>query len=186
MNETQKKTLTAAIEVFSRYGVRRATMGDIADQAEVSRQTLYAAFKNKDEIFAAATHAMGVQILAQVREACGKTDRIEDKLDAYIEYAILQPFDLMQKMPDSRDLINGVSKAAERVIKEIEQQKAELLVEEFSKSEETLRAAGTDSKTLAEFFENASRNFKYSATDRKQLEKLLETLKRSVLAMMRI
>ena len=50
MNEREKKIIEAAVEVFHRYGVKRASMSDIADEAGVSRQTVYNAFSNKDEL----------------------------------------------------------------------------------------------------------------------------------------
>ena len=54
MGEKETKYIEAAIEVFSRYGMRRATMGDIAEKAGVSRQTLYATYANKEEVLKAA------------------------------------------------------------------------------------------------------------------------------------
>ncbi len=186
MNSTQQKILDAAIEVFSRYGVRRATMGDVAEQAEVSRQTLYAAFKNKDEILATATEALGVQIMQRINAACAHSNSIADTLDAYILHAVLEPYDLMHKMPDARDLMSGVGKATDEVIRKMEADKAQLLQEQFRQYEDALTAAGTDAKTIADFFERASIGFKYSATDRTQLESLLATLKASVLAMLKL
>ena len=43
-----------AIEVVSRHGIQKTTMGDIADAAGVSRQTLYNKFANKDEVLRGA------------------------------------------------------------------------------------------------------------------------------------
>lgn len=43
--------LTAAIDVFARYGFKRSSMEDIAAAAGMSRPALYQHFRNKTEIF---------------------------------------------------------------------------------------------------------------------------------------
>ena len=46
----RKRIIEAAIEVFARYGPRRATMEDIALLCGVSRVTIYNYFKDKNEL----------------------------------------------------------------------------------------------------------------------------------------
>jgi AcrR family transcriptional regulator len=43
--------LTAAFEVFARYGFRRTSMEDIAQAAGMSRAALYLHYRNKEDIF---------------------------------------------------------------------------------------------------------------------------------------
>ena len=43
--------LTAAADVFARYGFKRTTLADIADAAGISRPALYLLFKNKEDLF---------------------------------------------------------------------------------------------------------------------------------------
>ena len=50
MDEKQVAIAEAAIRVISRYGVKRTTMQDIADEAGVVRQTLYNYYKKKDDV----------------------------------------------------------------------------------------------------------------------------------------
>ena len=45
--DRQGDIVSAAIAVFFRYGLHRVTMEDIAREAGVSRQTVYARFGNK-------------------------------------------------------------------------------------------------------------------------------------------
>jgi hypothetical protein len=53
--------------------LRKATMGDIAEQAGISRQTLYARYANKDEIMAAAMQRIAERVTAcrPWHEPCG-------------------------------------------------------------------------------------------------------------------
>jgi TetR/AcrR family transcriptional regulator, regulator of autoinduction and epiphytic fitness len=50
----RERVLTAALEVFGRYGFRKASMDEIARSADISRQGLYLHFANKDALFRAA------------------------------------------------------------------------------------------------------------------------------------
>lgn len=55
--ETLSRTdviLEAALAVFSRYGFKRASMADIAAEAQLSRPLLYLSFQNKADVFVAA------------------------------------------------------------------------------------------------------------------------------------
>ncbi len=57
--------LTAAIEVFARYGLRKTTMGDIIREAGVSRATVYKHFADKDDIFDAVVRREMLEMLAE-------------------------------------------------------------------------------------------------------------------------
>ncbi|WP_299832679.1 TetR/AcrR family transcriptional regulator [Pseudomonas sp.] len=57
--------IRAAIDVFARFGYRKASMEEIAKSALVSRQGLYLNFSNKDDLFRAAVElAMQDQLSA--------------------------------------------------------------------------------------------------------------------------
>ncbi len=50
MAMTDQDTVAAIVDVFARIGFKKASMGDIAEAAGVSRQTLYARFGSKEAI----------------------------------------------------------------------------------------------------------------------------------------
>ena len=50
----QVEILTAAVKVFFQFGYRKTSMEDVAVEAELSRQTLYLQFRNKEKLFGAA------------------------------------------------------------------------------------------------------------------------------------
>jgi AcrR family transcriptional regulator len=43
--------LDAGLIQFAQFGLRKTSMQDIAEQAGISRASVYSYFKNKDEIF---------------------------------------------------------------------------------------------------------------------------------------
>ncbi len=51
----RQQIMVAAKRVFSTHGFAKATMEDIANEAELSPGTLYLYFKNKDELYASLT-----------------------------------------------------------------------------------------------------------------------------------
>lgn len=53
MTDRERTILDAAMRVFMRHGVRRASMTDIGKEAGVSRQTLYNAFRGKEDVLRA-------------------------------------------------------------------------------------------------------------------------------------
>ena len=50
-DKTQEQILAAAAEVIIQLGYDKTTMGDIAEQAGLSRRTLYLYFKGKEDLF---------------------------------------------------------------------------------------------------------------------------------------
>ena len=55
-DERQQQILDAAVAQIVRQGYDKTTMGDIADEAGVSRGTVYLYFKGKDELFEALVY----------------------------------------------------------------------------------------------------------------------------------
>ena len=53
----RERVLAVALEVFGRYGFRKASMDEIARSADISRQGLYLHFANKEALFRAAVRA---------------------------------------------------------------------------------------------------------------------------------
>lgn len=61
--------MAAAIPVFARYGFAKATMGDIARAAGMSRPALYLLFANKEALFQALTQSLLEQSFAAAEAA---------------------------------------------------------------------------------------------------------------------
>lgn len=173
-----------AIEVFSRYGVRRTTMGDIAKHAGVSRQTLYSHFANKDEVLRAAIRSLAAATIAQIKASWQQDTSMSAKLDTYLEFAVVKHFEALSKMPDSSDLLNGYSEEGLQELRKLERQKMKLLQNQFEPHHRELSEKGSSAADLAELFERSSCNFKYIATSKPHLKRLLKTLKTSTMMML--
>jgi len=183
MNDTKSRLIQASIELFSQYGVKRTSMGDIADRANVSRQTLYVNFENKDEMLAAAMKTAVNEIFASLNSQWSECDSVENVLNAYFDIAIVGTYDLLQSQPDSRDILLGVGKKSQKVSEDINKKKVKLLTEQLLPYSDQLKTSGTDVKALSQFIVSTTSSFKYSVKTKKELKGLLKTLKVSVVAL---
>jgi TetR/AcrR family transcriptional regulator, regulator of autoinduction and epiphytic fitness len=85
----RERVLAVALEVFGRYGFRKASMDEIARSADISRQGLYLHFANKDALFRAAVRRELDTALGEVsgcldEEGVGLERRVVAALDAWL------------------------------------------------------------------------------------------------------
>src|SRR5919112_3391034 len=85
----QERILAVALEVFGRYGFRKASMDEIARAADISRQGLYLHFANKEALFRAAVRqeldtALGDASRSLKEEGVPLERRIVGALDAWL------------------------------------------------------------------------------------------------------
>ena len=81
-SDTQDKLIYAALTCFFQMGIKKATMDDVAEQAGVTRMTLYRYFKNKRELVRAAfLHIVVLFENVQQKVAAAQSHDIEMYLD---------------------------------------------------------------------------------------------------------
>jgi AcrR family transcriptional regulator len=68
---TRERILAAAKSEFATYGLAGARINRIADQAETSKERLYAYFPSKDELFAAVTENLILDVSAETAKSGG-------------------------------------------------------------------------------------------------------------------
>lgn len=94
--EKKQNILRAARELFGQFGLKKASVDDVAQAASVSKATIYKYFASKEEIFAAVVGAEGEEMMAAIRAAVDREETLEGKLRAH----------LLTKMNTIRDLVN--------------------------------------------------------------------------------
>lgn len=85
----RERVLAVALEVFGRYGLRKASMDEIARSADISRQGLYLHFANKEALFRAAIQqeldtALDEATTCLNTQGLGLEQRIVAALDAWL------------------------------------------------------------------------------------------------------
>ena len=82
--ETRKKILAAAVSVYSSKGLNGATVDDIAAEAKVNKQRLYAYFGSKKQLFEAALLDVFQQVelfsASTVKRAAAHPEKLTDIL----------------------------------------------------------------------------------------------------------
>jgi len=84
----REQILAAAIEAATVHGITKLSMGDVARQAKLSRQTLYRHFPSKDALIAAVVAAETDALIAEVVEAGAEHDDPRDALEAALVAAL--------------------------------------------------------------------------------------------------
>ncbi|MDH6460284.1 TetR/AcrR family transcriptional regulator [Micromonospora sp. A200] len=92
-NDRLAAILAAAYECFTRHGVRRTTMDDIAATAGMSRPAVYQYVRNKDDAYRRLAERLFADSLAQARRAATAPDaelrqRLHDVLAAKLELTL--------------------------------------------------------------------------------------------------
>ncbi|MEV4478455.1 TetR/AcrR family transcriptional regulator [Micromonospora coxensis] len=92
-NERLEAILAAAYECFTRHGVRRTTMDDIATTAGMSRPAVYQYVRNKDDAYRRLAERLFAGSLAEARRAAATEgvpleQRLHDVLAAKLELTL--------------------------------------------------------------------------------------------------
>lgn len=181
MSDRSHIILEAAMRVFSRYGVNKTTMADIATEAGVARQTVYNAYQNKDDLLRAVVRAKALATEAEVLAAWGKSVNFDEKLDLFFDLAPLAWFDSIQDTPDSAELIEGVHRIACVEMDEAARRWRTYFTEAITAHYHT---ATLNVPELADFIHSTAANAKIGAASRAELETRLGFLKSSTLALL--
>lgn len=84
-DDTRGGILEAARRRFLRFGVRKTTVEDVAREAGCSRTTLYAHFRNKQDLYASLLEQDAEAFIAEASGALGKGSRAGAKIRRIVE-----------------------------------------------------------------------------------------------------
>lgn len=183
MRETEEAIIEAAIGAFIRFGPKKTTMTDIAEAANVSRQTVYALFGDKDGIIVASIRYVTDRSLDAARMRVEDAGSLSSKLDAYFAETVTKAFELLQTAGDAEDLISGHNKAGKAEIARSHERHRELVTEILAPYADAIVRSGRCHAELANFVVTAAMALKYSASDRAEFDSLLKCLKTSILCL---
>ena len=88
--------ISAAEKVFSKSGVDNATMDEVAEQAELSKATLYLYFSSKEEIYSAIFSKSQESLFKKINNATAKLTDTREKIAAIVSTFI----SFQKKQPD--------------------------------------------------------------------------------------
>ena len=180
--KTKNPILDAAIKNFVRYGLRKTSMSDIAMDAGISRPTLYASFKNKDEVLAAVIRYYTEGRLNSFQERSKLVDTLGEKLDFYFDDLIVAGYDLLKNLPEGQEARTGITDSGLAAFEEVRFLSSDALVEILMPYQTKIISTEQTVEQLAYFIVNASAGFRQIVASREALLLLLASLKTMVLA----
>lgn len=78
--QTEERIIDAARHCFSRFGVQKTVMEDIAREADLSRGTLYRYFQDKDRLFAVVSRRETQRFLDEVLDGTSRLKTLDAKI----------------------------------------------------------------------------------------------------------
>lgn len=183
MEVRNAKIAEAAVAVVTRYGLRKTTMGDLAQAAGVSRQTLYNAYGDKDEVIRDAIRFVTCKEIGQVKAAWAEVADLAGKLDIFITHGPLTWYDWIASTPDAADLVDGLYRTGQAEMAEGSERWVLALTSLFTPHAASLDKVGQTPEMVGRFVYQTAHSAKSGATSRDDLIMRLATLRASVLAL---
>jgi len=172
----------AAIKCFVRFGARKTSMSDIAKEAGISRPTLYASYKNKDEVFAGVIRHGAMLRLCAFQERCKETEILGEQLNIYFEDVIISSYDFLKDSQDGQMTSYGSTEISHNALAETRLWARDTVAEILMPYQDKIMSTGQTVEQLAHFTVSASAGFRLIISNRDELLSLLLSLKAIVLA----
>tara|TARA_B100001179_G_scaffold183483_2_gene139013 strand:- start:1286 stop:1843 length:558 start_codon:yes stop_codon:yes gene_type:complete len=182
MEERACMIAEAGYEVISRYGIRRATMNDIAQAAGVSRQTVYNIFPNREELLHGVIRYHFWHKWNEIEEAIDQIEDREKRIAILLDHLVVRSWESMQAMPHADELEIEIDTTMRERMSDIHQEAVRKLCEFFNAYEEQLNSRGMTAQGIGEMLHLAFVGMKLSSTSQAQLETVVGTMKACLLS----
>ncbi|MCZ4354863.1 TetR/AcrR family transcriptional regulator [Roseovarius aestuarii] len=177
MSNLETEILDAALRVFSRYGVKRTTMVDLCQEVDVSRQTLYNRFCNKDEILRGLIGRYTDTAIAEIDRGLQDAPGLGNKLDLVFDRMVVDGYDLVQTMPNAQDFVDGVNAVSKEALEVSAARFRTVIAVILAPHNTALERAGLDVADLSDFVQRAAKAAADQARDRAHLRQQLRILR---------
>ena len=171
MSQRHATVVAAATEVFLQHGYRRATMGDIARGAWLTRPTLYLSFPDKKSIFQEVIRSLVADKITQIEHGLTERRTFEERLVFACQTWALGSRELTGRYPNAQDLFDRSFLPVAQSYEAFEQLLESIVRDPLSTSDLTV-----EEHALAAMISNAVRGFADSAQDQDELCGLIQSL----------
>lgn len=172
--------MAAAADVFVRHGYRRTTIGDIAEQAEVSRPAIYLEFANKEVLFRAVLLRYYRKLQARAAQRLRSAGTLRERLGAVLRIWSAEVYEFASGSPEGQEL----RLQAVRFTADVRQQGLRMFegqVDEAIRGSTEVAGGAVDERALnlpllAPFIVASSRGLEQAVTSQQELKRLLDTM----------
>jgi AcrR family transcriptional regulator len=107
--DKENRIIEAAEALFSRYGLKKTSIEEIAKLAGLGKGTVYLYFRSKEEIFEAVVEKMSEVLTASLRTALAEVQSHSEKLERYIVTRLRFVHDLIKTNGLTAEVMNEAS-----------------------------------------------------------------------------
>lgn len=166
-DERLERILAAAYECFTRHGVRRTTMDDIATAAGISRPAVYQYVRNKDDAYRRLAATLFDQALADAVAAARGDAPLAERLHAVLATKLELTLRLWRDSPHAAELLDASTRLTGDLVEAYTARLVDLVTG-------TLRPdAGKHARSVAELTVALTRGLEADLTDPDQPRRLL-------------
>jgi len=170
LSAKEEKILDAALRVFLKFGFRRVTMNEIAEEAGISRPGLYLAYNSTEQVFSAVVQRGITANLDEVEAAMAQAPNPRQALRVALELWAVRDFDQSQGSPEAKEVLEA-SRDSARDVYEAGYRRLESLMETVLPDDRAVSAA-----ELAHLVASSLRGFKLVAPNAHELGRLIAQL----------
>ncbi len=181
-DDKRERVLRAALEIFMRYGYRRATMEDVARQVGISRPALYLSFPSKEAILRAVVAMTYDEVLREIAVGVPAQPTLFAQLAYVFELWTVRPFDLVKRSPAAAELISGPFDFASDVFESGALRLTKILASCLRGAVREPRALEPSAEAMARVLVAATHGFKLVARDTDEMRGLIADLVRMTVA----
>lgn len=181
MEDRHAYIIEAAKGLFLRYGVKRTGMNDIAEAAGISRQTLYKAFANKDEVLQATIRSLADKVVLDIEAGLDKVSGLGEQLDLIFKHTVIEHYDFLQSSPNAEDIIAGVTASSQEELEAGAKRNTKIIAQVLEPFSGSIEKCDLTVSQFADFIQRSATAAKYSAKSRRHLLELLAALRVSAL-----
>jgi TetR/AcrR family transcriptional regulator len=158
-DERLGRILDAAYQCFTRHGVRRTTMDDIATAAGMSRPTVYQYVRNKDDAYRRLAAVLFDQALADARAAAAAGGPLADRLHRVLSTKLELTLRLWRESPHAAELLDASTRLTGELVEAYTRRMVDLVAETVQE------AAGERARPVAELTIALTRGLEADHTD---------------------
>jgi len=184
MHDRQTTIIEAALRRFGTFGVKKTTMSDIADEAGVSRQTVYNAFEGKDQLVYAVLKGHAFLIRQRISEGSQADDSLEDRLTVLYQELVAAHDAAMRASPHSDELMENWSNLPQDQQDDINGVYLGTIRGALTPFQDQIEARGFDLDSLSVFLKGNFAQIKRDVKTPEDVERLFRPLKMLILKAM--
>ena len=184
MNQKEEQILSAATGLFLRYGFRRTTMGEVAKEVKISRQTLYEVYSNKEKLLGGVIELYYEKLFKTLKIEWEQSKDLSAKLDVFFQNAVIEAYRLIQQWPDAEDIISEENVHAQNAYEAGLDQLTNLMEKILTPYKKQVKQSGQTIPQYANFITLTSMKLKKNLNSEEELVLLLKSLKISILAVL--